>query len=103
MFKNLPPYFLPADYAKYIRYFILLTLVFLAGCGEARRYEDFTFVGSDGKTEATFNEDSKTCEAEKDKHSNKIQGREFGYRGHDEGYLGCMKLRGWEKKEPRIY
>jgi hypothetical protein len=82
--------------------FVLMTLA-LASCGENHRFEDFTFIGSEGKTEQTFNEDSRACEAEKDKHSNKIQGREFGYRGLDEGYLGCMKLRGWEKKEPRLY
>jgi hypothetical protein len=82
--------------------FVLMTLA-LASCGESHLFKDFTFVGSDGKTEKTFHEDSKACEAEKDKHSNKIQGREFGFKGQDVGFYGCMKLRGWEKKEPRLY
>ena len=37
-------------------------------------------------------------EREKDKYSNKIQGREFGFEGQDTGYLGCMRLKGWSKK-----
>ena len=81
--------------------FVLWVLV-LTSCGESYRFEDFTFVGP-GKTLETFSEDSKVCEAEKNKHSNKIQGREFGFKGQDVGYLGCMKLKGWEKKEPRLY
>ena len=39
-----------------------------------------------------------SCEREKDKYSNKIQGREFGFEGKDTGYLGCMRLKGWSKK-----
>jgi hypothetical protein len=27
-----------------------------------------------------------------------IQGREFGFEGQDTGFLGCMKLKGWDKK-----
>jgi len=76
--------------------FIVMILV-LMSCSEAHRFEDFTFAGS-GKTAAIFSQDSKACEAEKDKFSNKIQGREFGFKGQDVGYLGCMKLKGWEKK-----
>jgi|GEM_PF-570203 len=82
--------------------FVLILLV-LPGCGEAHRFEDFTFTGSEGKTGETFYRDSKACEAEKNKHSNKIQGREFGFKGQNVGYFGCMKLKGWERKEPRLY
>jgi len=82
--------------------FVLLTLVLLASCGESHRFEDFTFVGP-GKTEETFSQDSRVCETEKNKHSHKIQGREFGFKGQDVGYFGCMKLKGWEKKEPGLY
>lgn len=94
--------FLFADYAKNAGCFALMVFA-LAGCGESFRYEDFTFIGSEGKTEQVFYKDSKYCEAEKDKHSNKIQGREFGFRGLNEGYFGCMKLKGWEKKASRLY
>lgn len=80
---------------------MLLTLI-LTSCSEGYRFEDFTFVGP-GKTEKTFSQDSQVCETEKNKHSHKIQGREFGFKGQDVGYLGCMKLKGWEKKEPRLY
>ncbi|GJL79217.1 MAG: hypothetical protein NPINA01_22060 [Nitrospinaceae bacterium] len=82
---------------------LALLILFLTSCGESFRFEDFTFLGSEGKTEEAFYQDSKTCDAEKKKHSNKIQGREFGFKGQDVGYLGCMKLRGWEKKEPGLY
>lgn len=85
-----------------LSYLVLLTLV-LTSCGEDFRFEDFTFTGSTGRTEKAFYKDSKTCQAEKNKYSNKIQGREFGFRGLNEGYLGCMMLRGWQKKEPRLY
>jgi len=89
---------------KKIKYGIfILWILILTSCGEDHRFEDFAFVGSEGKTRATFFEDSKTCEAEKNKHSSKIQGRELGIKGQDVGYLGCMKLRGWEKKEPGLY
>ena len=68
----------------------------LYGCGSPFNYEDFS--NSDlYKTENVFKVDSKQCEAEKNKHSNKIQGREFGFRGEHTGYLGCMKLKGWSK------
>lgn len=80
---------------------VLFTLV-LTSCNENYRFEDFTFVGP-GKTKQTFSLDSQVCESEKNKHSNKIHGREFGFKGQDVGYLGCMKLKGWEKKEPRLY
>jgi hypothetical protein len=94
-----PPYWVNAIKTSCL---ILLTLV-LTSCGESFRFEDFTFSGSAGKTEKAFYQDSTACEAEKDKHSNKIQGREFGFKGLDVGYFGCMKLKGWEKKEPRLY
>ena len=69
----------------------------LYGCGSPFNFEDFT--NSDFyKTEKAFGEDSKKCISEKNKHSNKIQGREFGFEGEHTGYLGCMKLKGWNKK-----
>ena len=68
----------------------------ISGCGSAFNYEDFT--NSDPyKTEKAFRADSRLCEVEKDKHSHKIQGREFGFQGEHTGYLGCMQLQGWNK------
>ena len=100
MLKNPPLNSISLGNAIKISFFVLVTWI-LTGCGEAHRFEDFTFVGP-GKTEAIFSKDSKACEAEKNKHSNKIKGREFGFKGQDVGYLGCMKLKGWEKKEPGL-
>lgn len=68
----------------------------LCGCGSPFNYEDFTN-RDPYKTEKAFREDSKLCEADKDKHSMKIQGREFGFKGRHTGYLGCMKLQGWDQ------
>jgi len=77
----------------YICWVIVLVLY---GCDSPFKYQDFT--NSDSyKTENAFKLDSKLCEAEKNKHSNKIQGREFGFKGEHTGYLGCMKLKGWSK------
>jgi hypothetical protein len=80
-----------------LKIFISLVMgIILYACGSPFKYEDFT--NSDSyKTEKAFLEDSKKCVAEKNKHSNKIQGREFGFRGEHTGYLGCMKLKGWSK------
>ena len=77
---------------------ILLILIILIsfGCGEARPFKSFS--SEKGKSEEEFLVDSNKCEKEKDKYSNKIQGREFGFEGQDTGYLGCMKLEGWSKK-----
>ena len=74
--------------------FVILTLI--SACGSPFNYEDFTNIDP-YKTEKAFKQDSKSCEAEKNKHSHKIQGREFGFQGEHTGYLGCMKLRGWDK------
>ncbi len=68
----------------------------LYGCGSPFNYEDFTN-RDPYKTGKAFKEDSRSCDAEKDRHSNKIQGREFGFKGEHTGYLGCMKLKGWDK------
>ena len=68
----------------------------LYGCGSPFNYQDFTNTDL-YKTEKAFRADSKSCEAEKGRHSNKIQGREFGFQGEHTGFLGCMKLRGWNK------
>lgn len=76
---------------------LIFILIFLAGCSESRKFEDFTHEKS-GKGEKEFRKDSNKCEAEKEKFSNLIQGRELGFRGEHTGYLGCMKLMGWSPK-----
>ena len=75
--------------------FILIILISF-GCGESPTFKNFS--SENGKSKEEFLVDSKTCEKEKDKYSNKIQGREFGFEGQDTGFLGCMKLEGWSKK-----
>jgi hypothetical protein len=70
--------------------------IFLISCVENPNFEDFTHEES-RKGESEFLEDSKKCAEEKDKFSNKIQGREFGFEGEKTGYLGCMKLKGWNQ------
>ena len=77
---------------------ILFTFIILIsfGCGEAPLFKNFS--SQKGKSKEEFLIDSRKCEKEKDKYSNKIQGREFGFEGQDTGYLGCMKLEGWSKK-----
>ena len=74
----------------------LFIVAVLYGCGSPFNYEDFNNIDP-YKTGKAFREDSKLCEAEKDRHSNKIQGREFGFQGQHTGYLGCMKLKGWDR------
>jgi len=65
------------------------------GCAEAPSLESFSHKENKGEKEFLF--DSRKCINNKDKHSYKIQGREFGFEGRDTGYLGCMKLKGWSK------
>ena len=74
----------------------ILTILISFGCGEAPPFKDFS--SEKGKSKEEFLVDSRKCEKEKNKYSNKIQGREFGFEGQDTGYLGCMKLEGWSKK-----
>ena len=75
--------------------FILICLFLMAACdGPKFRFEDFTHADA-YKNSGDFDADSSKCQAEKDKHSNKIEGRKFGFQGADTGYLGCMKLKGW--------
>ena len=76
---------------------IFLILFLWLGCSEERRSEDYNHETS-GMGRKEFLIDSKKCENEKDKFSNKIQGREFGFKGEHTGYLGCMKLKGWTQK-----
>jgi hypothetical protein len=76
---------------------IILIYIVLVGCTENRKFEDFSHSDS-GKGEQEFLEDSRKCTAEKDKFSNKIQGREFGFEGEHTGYLGCMRLKKWNQK-----
>jgi hypothetical protein len=74
---------------------VLIIFVFL-GCGEAPPFEQFSHEEDKGK--AVFLIDYEKCEKDKDKYSNMIQGREFGFEGQDTGFLGCMKLKGWDRK-----
>ena len=76
---------------------LCIFLVFVIfGCGDVSEFEKFSY--EEKKSNEDFLTDSKNCEREKDKHSNKIQGREFGFEGQETGYLGCMRLKGWSKK-----
>ena len=74
----------------------MLIILISFGCGEVPAFKSFS--SENGKSKEELLIDSKKCEKEKDKYSNKIQGREFGFEGQDTGYLGCMKLEGWSKK-----
>ena len=74
----------------------ILIMLVLSGCGEAPPFEKFSH--EEGKGKAVFLIDFERCEKDKDKYSNMIQGREFGFEGQNTGFLGCMKLKGWNKK-----
>ena len=74
---------------------IFLVLI-IFGCADVSTFENF--YNDEKKSKEDFLADSEKCEREKDKFSNKIQGREFGFEGKDTGYLGCMRLEGWRKK-----
>ena len=73
---------------------ILIIFIFF-GCAESPSFE--SFLHEENKGEKEFMLDSQKCTKNKNKHSYKIQGREFGFEGKDTGYLGCMKLQGWSK------
>ena len=75
--------------------FIFVVLI-IFGCADVYTFDKFT--NDEEKSKKDFLFDSKKCEIEKDKYSNKIQGREFGFEGQETGYLGCMRLKGWSKK-----
>ena len=77
---------------------IVLIFIILVGCSEGHKFAEFTHADN-VKGEQEFLVDTKKCMAEKDKFSNKIQGREFGFEGEHTGYLGCMKLEGWSQKK----
>jgi len=86
-----------------MKYIILaLAISVLTSCGETPQYKDFMNLAP-GITEKTFYEDSRKCEAVKDKHSSKIRGRELGFKGMNTAFLGCMKEKGWEQKRPELY
>ena len=73
-------------------------LLAFCACGESKyKFEDFSNMDSN-KQKSSFNADSSSCQAEKDRHSNKIEGRKFGFKGQDTGYLGCMQLKAWHLK-----
>jgi len=78
---------------KILCIFLVLTII---GCADVYTFDKFA--NEEEKSKKDFLVDSEKCEREKDKYSNKIQGREFGYEGQDTGYLGCMMLKGWSKK-----
>ncbi len=77
----------------------VLIICFLGGCGEKHRFADFSH-SDPYKGEKDFYQDSQVCEAEKNKHSAKIEGRELGFEGQDTAYLGCMQAKGWSRKNP---
>jgi hypothetical protein len=86
--------------SQYIRLlFPMLCCGLLAACGSPHEFESFSHRDPYMK-EADFKRDVAECEAEKNKHSSKIQGREFGLKGKDAGFLGCMKLKGWDRNRP---
>ena len=78
---------------KFLCIFVVLTII---GCADVYTFDKFT--NDEEKNKKDFLVDSEKCEREKDKYSNKIQGREFGFEGQETGYLGCMRLKGWSKK-----
>jgi hypothetical protein len=79
-----------------IKILCMLVMFAFLGCGESPPFEQFSH--EEGKGKATFLIDYEKCENDKDKYSNMIQGREFGFEGQDTGFLGCMKLKGWDRK-----
>ena len=83
----------------YLAMYLLFVLFFIGCDGEKYKAEDFT-ASKASMDSAIFDRDNQLCTKEKDKHLNKIQGREFGFKGSETGYLGCMKMRGWDKKNP---
>lgn len=86
-----------------MKYSILALAIFvLSGCGDSPKYEDFINLGP-GKTEESFYEDSLKCETDKVKFSSLIKGRELGFKGKNTAFLGCMKEKGWEQKQPGLY
>jgi len=70
-----------------------------ASCGVSYDHEEFSH-RDPYMTEDDFKRDMRECEVEKKKHSSKIQGREFGFKGEEAGFLGCMKVKGWDKVTP---
>ena len=74
----------------------IFVVMIVIGCADFSTFENFS--NDEKKSKKDFLADSEKCEREKDKYSNKIQGREFGFEGQDTGYLGCMRLKGWSKK-----
>lgn len=72
-------------------------ILFFVGCGNAFQYEDFV-PNDPARNAKQFSVDSAQCELDQDKHSSKIRGRELGFRGEHAAYLGCMQVRGWNRK-----
>ena len=77
---------------------VLAVLFFLFTACNDSSYPFKEFSHSDSyKTESNFKNDSSRCWAERNKHSHKIEGRKFGFKGKDTGFLGCMRLKGWNR------
>ena len=79
-----------------VKILCIFIVLIIFGCADVYTFDKFT--NDEEKSKKDFLVDSEKCEKEKDKYSNKIQGREFGFEGQDTGYLGCMRLKGWSKK-----
>ena len=79
-----------------VKILCIFIVLIIFGCADVYTFDKFTNIEEKSKKE--FLVDSEKCEREKDKYSNKIQGRELGFEGQDTGYLGCMRLKGWSKK-----
>ncbi len=81
-----------------MRMALIFVVVLLVGCSDDRKVEDFVHEEGDKKGVVEFKEANNRCKTEKDKFSNKIQGREMGFEGEHTGYLACMKLKGWSQR-----
>ena len=79
-----------------VKILCIFIVLIIFGCADVYTFDKFS--NEEKKSKKDFLVDSKKCEREKDKYSNKIQGRELGFEGQDTGYLGCMRLKGWSKK-----
>ena len=73
---------------------MIITFIVSSCEGPKYRYEEFEHANVNKKHD-DFKFDSSNCQLEKERHSNKIEGRKFGFKGVDTGYLGCMRLKGW--------
>ena len=61
--------------------FYMLIILGFSGCGEPPPFEKY--LHEEGKGKVDFLIDFEKCKKDKDKYSNMIQGREFGFEGQD--------------------